>query len=91
MTIDTVQSSANAHTTGGQDGTSHRDAGRLDGQVPSPGTPGLRAFLMTASKLSRRADGLLAVAPSAVRRCAHDYRAMTYEQRKGRRDVIRTR
>ena len=64
MTIDTVQSTANAHTTGGQDGTSRRAAGRLDVQVPSLGTPGIRAFIMTARKLSHRSYGLLAVAPS---------------------------
>ena len=64
MPLDTVQYTANAYTTGGQDGTSRRDAGRLDVQVPSLGTPGIRAFIMTASKLSRRSYGLLAVAPS---------------------------
>ena len=68
MTIDTVQSTANAHTTGGRDGTSHRAAGRLAVQVPSPGTPGIRAFIMTASTLSRRAYGLLAFAPDTVHR-----------------------
>jgi hypothetical protein len=44
-----VQSTANAHTTGGRDGISHRTAGRLAVQIPSPGTPGIRAFLMTAA------------------------------------------
>jgi hypothetical protein len=44
-----VQSTANAHTPGGRDGPSHRAAGRLAVQVPSPGTPGIREFLMTAA------------------------------------------
>ena len=80
MTIDTVQSTANAHTPGGRDGPSHCAAGRLAVQVPSPGTPGIRAFIMTASKLSRRSYGLLAFAPYAVMRCAHSYRAITHEK-----------
>jgi hypothetical protein len=49
MTREHVQPTANAHATGGQDGTSHRDAGRRDVQVPSPGTPGIREFLMTVA------------------------------------------
>jgi hypothetical protein len=44
-----VQSATNAPTTGGRDGTSHRTAGRLAVQVPSPGPPGIRALLMTAA------------------------------------------
>jgi hypothetical protein len=49
MTREHVQSTANAYATGGQDGTSHRDASRRDGQGPSPGIPGIREFLMPAA------------------------------------------
>ena len=40
MTLDNVQSTATAHTAGGRDGASHRDDGRLDVELSSPGTPG---------------------------------------------------
>ncbi len=40
MTLDKVQYTATAHTTGGRDGTSHSDDGRLDVKLSSPGTPG---------------------------------------------------
>ena len=40
MPLDTVQSTADAHTTGSRDGASHRAAGRLDVTLASPGTPG---------------------------------------------------
>jgi hypothetical protein len=40
MPLDTVQFTANAHTTGGRDGASHRAAGGLDVTLASPGTPG---------------------------------------------------
>jgi hypothetical protein len=40
MPLDTVQSTANAYTTGGRDGACHRAAGRLAVTLASPGTPG---------------------------------------------------
>jgi hypothetical protein len=40
MTLEKVQYTANAHTTRGRDGASHRDDGRLDVRLSSPGTPG---------------------------------------------------
>ena len=49
MTIEKAQYTANAHTTGCRDSTSHRDLGRRDGQVSSLGIRGMRAFLMTAA------------------------------------------
>jgi pimeloyl-ACP methyl ester carboxylesterase len=40
MTLEKVQYTAKVHTTGGRDGTSHSDDGRLDVKLSSPGTPG---------------------------------------------------
>ena len=40
MTLEKVLYTAKAHTTGGRDGASRTDDGRLDVKLTSPGTPG---------------------------------------------------
>ena len=40
MPIDRLLYTAKAHTTGGRDGTSRTDDGRLDVKLSTPGTPG---------------------------------------------------
>jgi Ohr subfamily peroxiredoxin len=40
MPFDKVLYTAKVHTTGGRDGTSHSDDGRLSVKLSSPGTPG---------------------------------------------------
>jgi len=41
MTLDKVLYTAKTHTTGGRDGASRTDDGRLDVKLSSPGTPGV--------------------------------------------------